>query len=388
MSGIGKKLPAGWGWKRLGDICIEDKVIIDGRNSTLPFIGMEMIKSGTGEIDLEAQTMPGVSTCYYFDERHILYGKLRPYLNKVALPNFSGRCSTELVPLFPINGNCRGFLAYLLRRNETIEYIMKEKTGSRMPRANMKYLLSMKIPVPPIEEQERIVKIIETKLTAIEQARRASDEQKKIIIDFLSSFIQNLIYNKDWKKYNFGDICLFTGGSQPPKSTFAYQPKKDYIRLVQIQDFRKDDTAVYIPKETARKTFTKDNVMIGRYGPPVFQILRGLDGAYNVALIKAEPLDNNVLDNNFLFYLLQEKKLQNAVINQSQRSAGQSGVDKLFLEKQIVNIPDINTQKSIVKKINIYKQKSIILQSYINEQSQFINALPSAILRKVLNGDY
>jgi type I restriction enzyme S subunit len=247
---------------------------------------------------------------------------------------------------------------------------------------------NLEILLPPLEEQEHIVKIIETKLTAVDKAKIASDQQKTIIIDFLSSFVQNLIYNKDWETYNFGDICLFTGGSQPPKSTFSYQPKENYIRLVQIQDFRKNDTAVYIPKETARKTFTKDNVMIGRYGPPVFQILRGLEGAYNVALMKAEPLDNYVLDNNFLFYLLQEKKLQNAVINQSQRSAGQSGVDKLFLERQIVNIPDINTQKSIVEKIEKYKQKSIALQAYINEQSSYINALPSSILKKAFNGDY
>jgi len=197
MSGTGNKLPTGWEWKRLGDICVEDKVIIDGRNSTLPFIGLEMIKSETGEIDLEAQTMPGISTCFYFDERHILYGKLRPYLNKVALPNFSGRCSTELVPLFPINGNCREFLAYLLRRNETIEYIMKEKTGSRMPRANMNYLLSMKIPVPPIEEQERIVKIIEIKLTAVEKAKNVVDELS-LYINALPSSILRKAFNGEY----------------------------------------------------------------------------------------------------------------------------------------------------------------------------------------------
>jgi type I restriction enzyme S subunit len=127
--------------------------------------------------------------------------------------------------------------------------------------------------------------------------------------------------------------------------------------------------------------------MIGRYGPPVFQILRGLEGAYNVALMKAEPLDNSILDNNFLFYLLQERNLQNVIINQSQRSAGQSGVDKLFLEKQIVCIPDINTQKSIVEKIEKYKQKSVILQSCIGEQSTYINALPSSILRKAFKGE-
>src|SRR5688572_27584092 len=84
-----------------------------------------------------------------------------------------------------------------------------------------------------------------------------------------------------------GDVCSFIGGSQPPKSTFKTAPGPGYIRLVQIQDFRRSDFDVYIPIDEARRTFGVNDVMIGRYGPPVFQILRGLSGAYNVALMKA-----------------------------------------------------------------------------------------------------
>jgi type I restriction enzyme S subunit len=98
---IAHQLPPGWDWKRLGEICEEDKVIVDGRSSDLPFLGLEMVEAETGKINWDAQTVEGTSTCFYFDERHILYGKLRPYLNKVALPDVQGRCSTELIPLFP-----------------------------------------------------------------------------------------------------------------------------------------------------------------------------------------------------------------------------------------------------------------------------------------------
>jgi restriction endonuclease S subunit len=189
-------LPESWEWKKLGDICIEDKTIINGRNSDLPFIGLEMIKSKTGEIDWEAQTMSGVSTCYYFDERHILYGKLRPSLNKVVLPKFKGRCSTELVPLFTQPDNNREFIAYLLRRNDTIDYVMTEKTGSRMPRANMKHLLNMKVMVPSLPEQENIVKLIKSKMICIENLNRILCKQYSYFESIPQSLLRQAFQGK------------------------------------------------------------------------------------------------------------------------------------------------------------------------------------------------
>ena len=245
---------------------------------------------------------------------------------------------------------------------------------------------NLEILLPSLNEQKRIVEVIEAKLKFVEKVKIANIQQQLLSQVLFTSFIQQHITNKTWKKKLLGDICTFTGGSQPSKSTFIYQPKKGYTRLVQIQDFRKADTAVYIPSDTARRTFSKDDVMIGRYGPPVFQILRGLEGAYNVALMKAAPINPNALDNDFLFYLLQERGLQNAVINQSQRSAGQSGVDKEFLEKQYVFLPDIKMQKTISKKIKKHKQDIFILINRLKEQSEYIKLLSSSILRHSFEG--
>jgi type I restriction enzyme S subunit len=384
---IAHQLPPGWEWKRLGDICEEDKVIVDGRSSDLPFLGLEMVETETGEIDWEARTTEGTSTCYYFDKRHILYGKLRPYLNKVALPDVQGRCSTELVPLFPKDKNSREFIAYLLRRNETIDYVMAEKTGSRMSRANVGYLLSLKVPVPSPDEQRRIVTRINAKLAVVEKARKAAAEQEILSQNLFSSLLQKCFSDNDWEKVKLGRFCDFEGGSQPPKSVFSYSPKLGYTRLVQIQDFRLDNAAVYIPTDQVRRTFTKEDVMIGRYGPPVFQILRGLEGAYNVALMKAVPLDEQTLDNDFLYYLLQERTIQDEVIEQSQRSAGQSGVDKDFLKSRIVKIPNISIQKKIAKELSEKQEscKKVIVK--VKEQSKYISVLPSVILRKAFRGE-
>jgi hypothetical protein len=54
---IAHQLPPGWEWNRLGDICEEDKAIVDGRFSDLPFLGLEMVEAETRKIDWDAQTV-------------------------------------------------------------------------------------------------------------------------------------------------------------------------------------------------------------------------------------------------------------------------------------------------------------------------------------------
>ena len=122
----------------------------DPLTAQLPFVGLEHIGSCTGILDLGTGSRVGEqkSAAYRFDERHVLYAKLRPYLNKVATPRFAGRCSTELVPLLPRNGVDRDYLAHLLRRKETVDFATASVTGTRMPRTDMNALMSMQVPLP------------------------------------------------------------------------------------------------------------------------------------------------------------------------------------------------------------------------------------------------
>ena len=106
-----------------------------------------------------------------------------------------------------------------------------------------------------------------------------------------------------------GDVCSFQGGSQPPKSNFIQEPKHGYVRLLQIRDFTSDSKAVYIPKELAKRTCEKTDIMIGRYGASVGQIHRGKEGSYNVALIKTIP-DLNLINQDYFYYYLQSPIFQ------------------------------------------------------------------------------
>ena len=142
-----------------------------------------------------------------------------------------------------------------------------------------------------------------------------------------------------------GDVVDFIGGSQPAKSNFIYEEKEGYIRLLQIRDYKSDKNLTYISKSSTKKFCNKSDVMIGRYGPPVFQILRGLEGAYNVALMKAKPSEK--VNNDYLYYFLRQGNLFKLIDSLSQRTAGQSGVDMTALKKYPMLLPALAEQQKI-----------------------------------------
>ena len=157
--------PMGWPIVRLDELCKMDRQGLqpdDPAAARLPFLGVENVIGGTGSLNLDADSRVGNkrSMSFRFDGRHVLYAKLRPYLNKVATPGFTGRCSTELIPLLPRKGVNGDFLAHLLRHKETVAFVMKSVTGARMPRTDMKVLMSMLVPCPPADVQNLFTEIV------------------------------------------------------------------------------------------------------------------------------------------------------------------------------------------------------------------------------------
>jgi type I restriction enzyme S subunit len=149
----------------------------------------------------------------------------------------------------------------------------------------------------------------------------------------------------DWKLRRLGEEISFEGGSQPPLTTFISTYKNDYIRLLQIRDYKTDKYQTYVPLKLAKRFCDKDDIMIGRYGPPIFQILRGLEGAYNVALVKAIPSQNILKE--YAYFFLKQSTLFEFVEKLSQRSSGQTGIDLKELRAYPLPLPKLAEQTAI-----------------------------------------
>jgi len=197
----------------------------DPGSARLPFVGVEHIGSDNGVIDFDSDSRVGnqENATYGFDTHHVLYGKLRPYLNKVATPDFSGKSSTELVPLLPRDGVDLDFLAHLLRRRETVDFVMASVNGSRMPRVDMKVLLSMRVPLPPLDEQQRMVGIL-NRAARIERLRMQAQERLREFIPalFVRMFGDPINNPMGWTIESLGKLI-----EKRPQNGI-YRPKPDY----------------------------------------------------------------------------------------------------------------------------------------------------------------
>ena len=169
----GKK--KGWEEKEFKDV-----VSVETKRNTkkLPYVGMEDVEGGTG-IFLGSKEIKEVrSSTSYFNTEHVLYGKLRPYLNKVLIPDFEGHCSTEFLPLRPyFEFLTREWLAVWMKSEMVVSKINNTNAGARMPRANMKEVKKFSIPLPPLAEQKKIVARLDELSTKIRTLQEAQSTQ-------------------------------------------------------------------------------------------------------------------------------------------------------------------------------------------------------------------
>ena len=132
-------------------------------NGEVWLLNLDMIEAQTGKILdylIVSEDEVGNSTCT-FDTNNVLYSKLRPYLNKVVIPDRCGYATSELVPLQPVSKKMnREYLAFMLRSHEFVNMINEKVAGAKMPRVSMKEFRKFKVQVPPIELQNQFADFV------------------------------------------------------------------------------------------------------------------------------------------------------------------------------------------------------------------------------------
>ncbi len=165
-------LPEGWIRTDLLNVLNQSKRKFDPKNEkNQPFVGLEHIESNSRKIIGKANSKDTKSTKNVFSKGDILYGKLRPYLNKVAIPDFNGVCSTDIL-VFQQNDNLVSkYIMLFLSTSQVVRFANRNMTGVQHPRIKYEKLAIYSIPLPPLNEQKRIVTKIESIFTQIDAAQ-------------------------------------------------------------------------------------------------------------------------------------------------------------------------------------------------------------------------
>ena len=176
----------GWNTLPIKDVAPETSSL-EKQTGKVWILNLDMIESNTGKVvEKVFENDSNLLSVAPFDEGNVLYSKLRPYLNKVVIPDGKGYATTELVPLRPNQKLLNlTFFSHLLRGDDFVTYANSISTGTKMPRMPLNDLRKFQCILPPMEKQNEFEEIAH-------QADKSGFELRKSI-ESIDKVIKSLI---------------------------------------------------------------------------------------------------------------------------------------------------------------------------------------------------
>lgn len=189
------------------------------------YVGLENIETGGKFVGVrEVDKGELASNKFAFTDRHVLYGKLRPYLAKIARPSFGGICSTDILPVLAGKKLDRNYLAHFLLQPAMVDFANSRAAGANLPRLSPRVLAEFQIPLPPIQEQRRIAEVLD-QAEALRAKRRAALAQLDSLTQsiFIDMFGDPTINPKQWPRKDLGSLVIegFQNGLYKPASKYG-----------------------------------------------------------------------------------------------------------------------------------------------------------------------
>jgi type I restriction enzyme S subunit len=175
-------LSENWKLVKLGNVCtLRHEATNPSENPNIACIGLEHIDSGVPCLTRKGLALEVKSSKSKFYKGDVLYGKLRPYLDKVVLAEYDGICSTDILVLKSNDLVLPLFLGYFLHTDTFLSYAVKTTKGVNHPRTSWASLAKFEFFLPQFHEQRAIVHALQTVQKTIESRRReiAKEQERK-----------------------------------------------------------------------------------------------------------------------------------------------------------------------------------------------------------------
>jgi type I restriction enzyme, S subunit len=210
-----RELPPGWAWTKLGHAVPDRPKISPASIPDLQFIGMEHVEAHTMRLLGTVPAMGMKSAAVHFQGGDVLYGRLRPYLNKVLRPSFEGLCSAEFIVFSPAPAIDQRYLQYVLNSAPFVSFASHLNAGDR-PRVDFEQIGDFELPLPPLLEQGRIIGEIDKQFIRLDagvfslyQAQRKLAVCRRAV---LQAAIQGRLNNaieslRQWPHVLLGDLA-------------------------------------------------------------------------------------------------------------------------------------------------------------------------------------
>lgn len=190
------RIPKHWTVDRLKDVANLRNTKTDVNSEAEDYLELEDIEQGTGKIISKRNTLEVESAVTLFKKGDVLFGKLRPYLEKYYFAEFDGKCTGEILAFEPIETQGR-FLLYCFASSWFIGQCNMLAYGAKMPRVNWPtQLAKINMPLPPKEEQHYIADHLDVKCTEIDSLRKNITDQISTLENYRKSLIHECVTGK------------------------------------------------------------------------------------------------------------------------------------------------------------------------------------------------
>ncbi|WP_337476111.1 restriction endonuclease subunit S [Acidaminococcus timonensis] len=405
------ELPKGWVWTRI-ETCVKvsKEKTDDFRNPLLKYVGLENFESNKGIISFSSASNVK-STKNVFHSGQILYGKLRPYLNKHDIVDFEGICSTDILVIDTLNICIPSYFNSYLDLDQFIAYAIQNSKGINLPRVNENTIMQVAFPLPPLPEQQRIVARIESLFAKLDAAR----DKLQQVLDTQEARRAAILH-----KAFTGQLTGHKGsaecrgkreeeGLQNPEGT-EFVPEgwknielKDCIQLLSGQDFPRNkynDENEGIPYITGASNFLNNHVIINRWTSTPTVIAKENDillvckgsGYGKVCIADFQEAHiarqimalrpNAFINNRFLYYYLQN-------MYKTLRNQGQGlipGISRKVVLNLNITLPPLDEQQKIVQFLDRFDRQNDKVNTLIQQSLSQIDLLKKSILARAFRG--
>lgn len=401
------QLPRDWGTRTLGAVAPEESAQIrpaDHPTTLFNYWGLDAIQEGQFE-EPQPNLVPGsqvASTCVRFGSQHVLYSKLRPYLNKVIVPSVEGIGTTEWVVLKPDPALIdRRFLAYVLRTHSFVTFASESSTGARMPRARKEALWDADIPLPypdaptrSLETQRRIVARIEALFGELREARRLHAE----IVADTGRMMEAARHQMFFVLAScspvapFSDIADSRLGKMLSQISKKGAHSRPYLRNANVlwDDFRLDDVYEmdFLPGEQAEFMLQPGDLLIcegGEIGRAAVWKGRIEECYFQKALHRVRLKDSKSSPRYLMHFMAWAAK--NGAISELQTGSAIPHLTGVKLKTLDVIWPEPTVQQQVIAVLDSIQRDTTEMQTIQSENAALLNQMEQAILAKAFSGE-
>lgn len=383
-----------WPERRLRDVIRPRNEIVHPRDrpsGDFLFVGLEHIEPNTGRrigsLPVRLEDLTGRKA--RFRPGDIVYGYLRPYLNKVWVANFDGYCSVDQYVFTAGPSWDPAFVAAFMRSPQFLELAPIEQTPGQLPRIRLDEVLDVLVRHPPLGEQRRIAARLAQQLASVDRARQVARGRLDLIGDLVRAELRSALEpdEREWRSVRLTDVVeIQLGKMLSPASRTGRRPVP-YLRNANVQWDRLELSDIaemdYDEDEEAKFRLLPGDVLVCEGGEPGrAAVWRGEIErcCYQKALHRLRPIANSV-DPQFLVYRLWLGARRGEFSDEHAQTTI-AHLPAVRLATLVIALPSIAEQRRIEAKLRERLATIEATRKGIEGELEAIEALPAALLRR------